>query len=128
MAIHLDHTIAWCSDQTRSAKFLTEILGLPPARRFVHFLVVDLANGVSIDFFETSEQIAIQHFAFLVSESEFDEIYRRLIDKDIAIWADPARTKTGEINRNDGGRGVYFLDPDGHVLEIITRKYGSGSP
>ena len=76
MAIELNHTIAWCSDQQRSAHFLTDILGLSEPRRFYHFLVVDLSNGVSIDYFETTDHIAIQHFAFLVSEKEFDEIYR----------------------------------------------------
>lgn len=124
MPIELNHTIAWCSDKSRSASFLTEILGLPAPRRFFHFLVVDLSNGVSIDFFETMEHIAIQHFAFLVSETEFDDIFARLQDRKLDIWADPARTKPGEINTHDGGRGLYFLDPDGHMLEIITRPYG----
>lgn len=127
MPIGLDHTIAWCSNKRKSADFLASILGLSPPRRFMHFLVVDLANGVSIDYFETNENIAIQHFAFLVSETEFDEIYKRLRDGEHTIWADPARTKPDEINTHDGGRGLYFLDPDGHVLEIITRRYGSGS-
>jgi catechol 2,3-dioxygenase-like lactoylglutathione lyase family enzyme len=127
MAIELNHTIAWCSDQQMSAQFLTEILGLPEPRRFYHFLVVELSNGVSIDYFETADHIAIQHFAFLVSETEFDEIYGRLEERKLDVWADPARSKPGEVNRHDGGRGLYFLDPDGHMLEIITRPYGSGN-
>ncbi len=127
MSIELNHTIAWCSDKKRSAEFLTRILGLSKPRRFLHFLVVELSNGVSIDYFETTEHIAIQHFAFLVSEKEFDEVYERLSKGEVEIWADPARTKPSEINRHDGGRGLYFLDPDGHMLEIITRPYGSGS-
>ncbi len=127
MSVKLDHTIAWCSDKKRSAEFLTRILGLPKPRHFMHFLVVDLSNGVSIDYFETAEHITVQHFAFLVTESEFDEIFKRLFRSDVEIWADPARTKPGEINRHDGGRGLYFLDPDGHMMEIITRRYGSGS-
>ncbi len=127
MPVELNHTIAWCSDQKRSANFLADLLGLPEPRRFFHFLVVDLSNGVSIDYFETNEGIAVQHPAFLVSEQEFDEIYGRLREKALEIWADPARTKPGEINTHDGGRGLYFLDPDGHVLEIITKPYGSGS-
>jgi hypothetical protein len=81
------------------------MLGLPNPRKFFHFLVVDLSNGVSIDYFETTEHIAIQHFAFLVSEPEFDEILGRLTENDREIWADPARTKPGEINTHDGGRG-----------------------
>ncbi len=127
MGVELNHTIAWCSDQKKSAEFLTEMLGLAKPRRFMHFLVVDLSNGVSIDYFETAEHIAIQHFAFLVSEAEFDEIFERLFKAGIEIWADPARKKPGEINMHDGGRGLYFLNPDGHMMEIITRPYGSGS-
>ncbi len=127
MSIQLNHTIAWCRDQKKSAEFLTFILGLPEPRRFIHFLVVELQNGVSIDYFETTEPIALQHFAFLVSEPEFDEIYGRIQHIGLETWADPARTKTGEVNTHDGGRGVYFEDPDGHFLEIITKPYGSGA-
>ena len=126
MSVQLNHTIAWCRDQKRSAKFLTNILGLPEAKRFMHFLVVELENGVSIDYFETAEKVALQHFAFLVSEAEFDEILNRIQEGGLEIWADPARSRPGEINHHDGGRGVYFKDPDGHLLEIITRPYGSG--
>ena len=93
----------------------------------MHFLVVDLANDVSIDYFETSEHLTVQHFAFLVSEPEFDEIFDRIKRLEIEYWADPARSKPGEINTHDGGRGVYFQDPDAHLLEIITRPYGSGA-
>ncbi len=126
MAPQLNHTIAWCSDKVKSAGFLARILGLPEPRRFFHFLVVELANDVSIDYFETSEHIALQHFAFLISEDEFDEAFVQIQEMEIEYWADPARTKAGEINHHDGGRGVYFKDPDGHLLEIITRPYGSG--
>jgi catechol 2,3-dioxygenase-like lactoylglutathione lyase family enzyme len=126
MSVQLNHTIAWCSDQKKSAGFLADILGLPEPRRFMHFLVVDLVNDVSIDYFETTEHVALQHFAFLVSESEFDEIFTRIEAADLDFWADPARTMPGQINHHDGGRGVYFNDPDGHLLEIITKPYGSG--
>lgn len=124
MSIQLSHTIAWCSDKFKSTNFLTHILGLPEARQFMHFLIVDLANGVSIDYFETTEHIALQHFAFLVTEGEFDCAFDRIKHLGLEFWADPARTKAGEINHHDGGRGVYFKDPDGHLLEIITRPYG----
>jgi catechol 2,3-dioxygenase-like lactoylglutathione lyase family enzyme len=126
MSPKLNHTIAWCTDKAKSAGFLAHILGLPEPRRFAHFLVVDLANDVSIDYFETSEPVAVQHFAFLVTEPEFDAAFNRIKDLGIEIWADPARTRPGEINHHDGGRGVYFHDPDGHMLELITRPYGSG--
>ena len=126
MSAQLNHTIAWCRDKAKSAGFLADILGLPEPRRFMHFLVVDLDNDVSIDYFETDEHVALQHFAFLVSEEEFDAAFARIKDLGIEIWADPARSKPGEINHHDGGRGVYFKDPDGHLLELITRPYGSG--
>lgn len=128
MSVQLNHTIVWCSDQVRSADFLTQLLGLPEARRFLHFLVVDLSNGVSLDYYQTPEHLAVQHYAFLVSDSEFDATFERIRARGLPFWADPARTQAGQINHHDGGRGVYFLDPDGHVMEIITRPYGgSGS-
>jgi catechol 2,3-dioxygenase-like lactoylglutathione lyase family enzyme len=128
VAVELNHTIVACRDQQRSAEFLTGILGLPAAERYGRFLVVATDNGVSLDFAETGDAIATQHYAFLIGEQEFDTIFGRITDRGITYWADPGRTKAGEINHNDGGRGVYFADPDGHLLEIITRPYGSGTP
>lgn len=127
MSIELNHTIVWCRDKVRSSGFMTEILGLPPARPFMHFLVVETANGVSLDFFQKEGEVSTQHYAFLVGEDDFDAIYGRIRERALPHWADPARQKPHEINRHDGGRGVYFQDPDGHLLEIITRPYGSGS-
>ncbi len=91
----------------------------------MHFLVVELSNRVSIDYFETDEDIAIQHFAFLVTDEEFDAAFELIRAQEISFWADPARTKPGEINHHFGGRGVYFADPDGHLMELITTPYGS---
>jgi catechol 2,3-dioxygenase-like lactoylglutathione lyase family enzyme len=125
MPARLNHTIVWCRDQKKSAAFLTEILGLPPPRRFMHFLVVDLANDVSVDFYEEkTEPIALQHLAFLVGEDEFDAALARVRARTAEIWADPGKTQPGKINHHFGGRGVYFDDPDGHLLEIITKPYG----
>ena len=126
MSVKLDHTIVWCRDKRRSAAFLTEILGLPTAEPFGPFLVADLENGVSLDFHETAEPIAGQHYAFLISEAEFDQIFGRMTERAVDYWADPGLREHGRVNRADGGRGVYFQDPDGHLLEIITRPYGSG--
>lgn len=126
MTVELNHTIVHARDKRASAEFLASVLGLPPPETFYHFLVVRTANGVSLDFLETDEEIQIQHYAFLVSEREFDEIFGRLQARGLPYWADPAGRRAGEINRNDGGRGVYFRDPAGHYLEIITRPYGSG--
>ena len=89
------------------------------------FQVVTTANGVNVDFTNKQGQIRTQHYAFLVSEAEFDQIFGRVKERGLTHWADPARTTAGEINRHDGGRGVYFEDPSGHLLEIITRPYGS---
>ena len=126
MSVQLNHTIVYCRDQQRSAAFLTGILGLPPATSFGHFLVVEADNGVSLDFSDTSGEIAAQHYAFLVGEQEFDAAFGRIRAQDVAYWADPGRSQPGVINHHDGGRGLYFEDPDGHLLEIITRPYGSG--
>ena len=125
VSVQLNHTIVACRDQQRSAAFLTGILGLPPATRFGHFLVVEADNGVSLDFSETSGEITSQHYAFLVGEEEFDAAFGRIRERDLAYWADPGRSRRGAINHRDGGRGLYFEDPDGHLLEIITRPYGS---
>lgn len=124
----LNHTIVWCRDQRRSADFLTTVLGLPAPRRFMHFLVVELSNGVSLDYYETDETVSPQHYAFLVADGEFDGILERVRARVPEIWADPARTRPGEINRFYGGRGFYFHDPDDHLLEVITRPYGEGPP
>jgi catechol 2,3-dioxygenase-like lactoylglutathione lyase family enzyme len=121
----LNHTIVWCRDKQRSADFLTDILGLPPARTFFHFLVVDLNNGVSLDYYQKEGLIAPQHYAFLVSDEAFDAGFERIKGQGLTYWADPARSMPGEINHHFGGRGLYFADPDGHLLELITKPYGS---
>jgi catechol 2,3-dioxygenase-like lactoylglutathione lyase family enzyme len=126
MSVRLNHTIVWCHDKQRSAAFLTEILGLPPATRFGPFLVMDVANDVSLDFHDREGDITSQHYAFLIGEDDFDAIFGRIRERELAYWADPGLARRGEINHNDGGRGLYFEDPDGHLLEIITRPYGSG--
>lgn len=126
MSVQLNHTLVLCYDKQRSATFLTEILGLPVPHPFGPFLVVELSNGVSLDFYETQGEIAAQHYAFLVSEDEFDPIFDRIRKHGLQYWADPGQHRPGEINHNDGGCGIYFEDPNGHLLEIITRPYGSG--
>ena len=126
MAISLNHHIVWCRDQRVSSEFLTGLFDLPPAVHWGPFMIVDLANGVSLDFHSVEGDIRSQHYAFLISEGEFDEIFGRIQDQGLEHWADPGLNRPGQINHNDGGRGVYFKDPDGHLLEIITRPYGSG--
>ncbi|HEX2043961.1 MAG TPA: VOC family protein [Acidimicrobiales bacterium] len=126
MSVQLNHTIVWCRDKTVSATFLADLLGLGAPSRFGPFLVVEAANGVSLDYHDTDGTIAPQHYAFLTSEEDFDEIFGRVRQRGLQYWADPGRSQAGRIDHNDGGRGVYFQDPDGHLLEIITRPYGSG--
>lgn len=126
MSIELNHTIVWCRDKQKSATFFTEVLGLPEPTRFGPFLVAELHNGVSLDFHESDGEIASQHYAFLIGEEDFDQVFARIRGRGLRHWADPGKRRAGEINRNDGGRGVYFEDPDGHLLEVITRPYGSG--
>ena len=127
MPVQLNHTIMHASDQERSAAFLTDLLGLPKPARYGPFLVVELANGVSLDVMAGPGPIPSQHYAFLVTEAEFDEIFARIEARGLPYWADPFHRRPSEINRNDGGRGLYWSDPDGHQLEIITRPYGSGA-
>lgn len=123
MAARLNHTIVHSNDPQAAAQFVAEILGLPPPQPFGHFTVVQTGNGVSLDFMR-SDKISAQHYAFLVSEDEFDAAFERIKQRGLQFWADPAARRPGEINHNDGGRGLYFQDPSGHYLEIITRPYG----
>jgi catechol 2,3-dioxygenase-like lactoylglutathione lyase family enzyme len=126
MAIHFNHTILYARDSQASARFLAEILGLPAPTHWGRFEMVTTDNGANLDYLDAEGEIVPQHYAFLVSEPEFDAIFARVRDRTLAYWADPGQTKAGEINRHDGGRGFYFEDPDGHLLEVITRPYGSG--
>ena len=126
MPIQLNHTIVAARDAAASARFLTDILGLDPPSTFGHFQVVTVGD-TSLDFLATDGEVPTQHYAFLVSESEFDQIFERIKSRDLPYWADPYRRQPGQINTRDDGRGVYWPDPDGHLLEILTRPYGSGS-
>ncbi len=127
MPIQLNHTIVHARDSLASATFLAEILGLAPPARFGPFHGVALDNGVTLDFISHDGDMLIAHYAFLVSEEEFDAIFGRIRARGLPYWADPGHQQPGRINHNDGGRGVYWNDPDGHYLEIITRPYGSGA-
>ncbi|MBW5424877.1 VOC family protein [Streptomyces sp. BG9H] len=127
MSIELNHTIVAATDKKASAHFLADILGLEVSPQYGPFLPVEIPNGVTLDYFESDGgPITPQHYAFLVSEDEFDAIFGRIKERDLPYWADPYHHHPGEINTNDGGRGVYWDDPDGHKLEILTKPYGSG--
>ncbi|WP_329617912.1 VOC family protein [Streptomyces brevispora] len=125
MSVELNHTIIHSRDNRESAEFLADILGLEVGEEWGPFVPVTTANGVTLDFATApAETIALQHYAFLVSEAEFDKAYARIQELGATYYADPHREHPGEINHNDGGRGVYFMDPAGHAMEIITRPYG----
>lgn len=126
MSVDLNHTIVHARNPHASATFLAEILDRDAPVTFGPFWCVQLDNGVTLDFIGTDAELIIEHYAFLVSEAEFDQIFARIRARDLPYWADPAHRQPGEINHHDGGRGVYWNDPDGHYLEIITRPYGSG--
>jgi catechol 2,3-dioxygenase-like lactoylglutathione lyase family enzyme len=124
MTVQLNHTIVHVSDKHRAAEDLAEILGVEPPTSYGPFRVLTLANGVSLDFADDHGEPDHQHYAFMVSETEFDAIWQRIVQRGLSFWADPGHRREGEINTNDGGRGLYWQDPDGHNLEIITVPYG----
>ncbi|OEU86819.1 bleomycin resistance protein [Streptomyces abyssalis] len=128
MPVQLNHTIVHATDKRTSAEFLAGLLGLEVRPQFGPFLPVVADNDATLDFMDAGDSpITPQHYAFLVSEEDFDAIFGRIKDAGLTYYADPGRQRPGEINHNDGGRGVYWADPDGHFLEILTRPYGSGS-
>ncbi|MCU1360312.1 MAG: hypothetical protein JWN99_1601 [Ilumatobacteraceae bacterium] len=127
MVIQLNHTIVAARDAETSARWFSDMFGVDDPERLGHFWQVSTANGVGLDFASTNEAIASQHYAFLVSEHDFDDIYGRIVERSLDHWAGPTQRHPKTINTHDGGRGVYFLSNDGHFLEIITRPYGSGS-
>ncbi|MFG2127978.1 VOC family protein [Streptomyces sp. NPDC048751] len=127
MTVQLNHTIVAAHDKNTSARFLADILGLEVSEPYGPFIPVEIPNGVTLDYVESPDEITPQHYAFLVSEDDFDTIFARVRSAGLTYWADPFHSRPGEINHNDGGRGAYFDDPNGHNLEILTRPYGSGS-
>lgn len=130
VAVQLNHTIVSAVDAEVSARWLAEMLDLAEPEPAGHFWQVMVANGLGLDFASVpdGEPVVAQHYAFLISEPEFDAVHGRLLAGDHDMWADPRQRYPGEINHNDGGRGVYFLSNDGHYLEVLTRPYGSGEP
>ncbi|YCK39320.1 VOC family protein [Actinomadura sp. ATCC 39365] len=124
MPVQLNHTIVAATDRDATADFLVDVLGLEPAPVYGPFRVVTLANDVSLDVMQAEGEVTPQHYAFLVGEEEFDQIWGRIRSRGLTFWADPGHTRPGAINTHDGGRGLYWSGPDGHNLEIITVPYG----
>jgi len=124
--VQLNHTIVWCRDKQKSSAFLVDLLGLEKPVPFGAMLVVALGNQVSLDFYESEDKIAQQHYAFLMPDDEFDRVFARIEERGIRYWADPGKQRPMELYAHNGGRGLYFDDPDGHLLEVMTRVYDLG--
>ncbi|MEV7393576.1 MULTISPECIES: VOC family protein [unclassified Streptomyces] len=125
MSVELNHTIVHARDNRESAEFFADLLGLEITSEWGPFIAVRLGNGVTLDFATVPvDTITPQHYAFLVSEEEFDAAYAQIRQRGIEHYADPRRKHPGTINHNDGGHGVYFMDPAGHAMELITVPYG----
>jgi catechol 2,3-dioxygenase-like lactoylglutathione lyase family enzyme len=112
-------------DKHQSASFFASLFGLPEPVVWGPFVSVQLDQGGLVQFADADFEIQVQHYAFLVTEEDFDGIYQRIVDTGLEHSADPQMTQPGIFNRNHGGRGVYFRDPAGHGLEALTRPYGS---
>lgn len=119
MSIELNHTIVPARDPRASAGFLADILGLTVDPPVSHFTPVTLANHVTLDYDQHDEPES-HHYAFLVSDEEFDAAFGRIQDRGVSFYADPACRQAGQVYRNRGRRGTYFRDPDGHLMEILT--------
>jgi hypothetical protein len=126
MTVELNHTVVHSHDKKESAEFLARILGIGPPGTFAHFVTVEVGNGVSLDFDDAAD-VRSQHYAFLVGDEEFDPIFARVRAEGIQFYADPMHEQPGEINTRHTGRGFYFNGPEGHNLEVITRRYGTVS-
>lgn len=123
MTATFNHTIIAAKDRNESARFFRDLLELSEALSWGPFTNVQLTDGVLLQFAEPPVEIQMQHYAFLVDDEHFVRAYGRLCDRGIEHWADPQMRRSGEINHGHGGRGVYFKDPAGHAIELITRPY-----
>ncbi len=129
MPIRLDHTTIAAADARASAEFLAAVLGLEVSEPMGPFTPIVLANGVTLDFYETHDAADRGgHFAFLVSEDEFSAGLAHLEATGVTYYPGPTLARPGEINTRDGGRGLYFLDPVGHTMELLTVPYGGWPP
>jgi extradiol dioxygenase family protein len=124
MSIELNHTIVAARDKWRAANFLTELLGLPEAKPAGPFLAVQMSNNVTLDYADAEGEVTSQHYAFLIDDDDFESIFARIQERQLSYYADPHHRMAGEINERSGGRGLYFEDPDGHNMEIMTRPGG----
>ena len=123
MTIELNHTIVAARDKEQSVRFYERVFGFTYEGPFGHFAPIRIpGQGLTLDFADR-ESFDPQHYAFKVSEAEFDEIFGRVLEEGLAYGSGPFSPEDKEINHWNGGRGVYFRDPAGHLLEILTRDY-----
>ena len=128
MTARFNHTIVNSRDNEQSAQFFSEIFGLPRGRTWGPFTEVVADNDVTVAFINAGDHdIAPQHYAFIISEEEFDTVLGRVRERGLDYWADPHKQQPNDINHDDGGRAFYFDDIDGHLLEVMTVPYGGGT-
>lgn len=120
----LNHLIIPAKNKNASATFLADILGVEAGPQWGPFRPVQTSNGVTLDFVD-SQDVRTSHYAFLVEDQEFDAAFAKIKAAGISYYADPHKHEPGKINNHWGGRGVYFDDPDGHLMELITKPYGA---
>jgi catechol 2,3-dioxygenase-like lactoylglutathione lyase family enzyme len=119
MAIVLDHTIVPAHDKEASARFFARIFGLHYEGAVSHFAPIQVNETLTLDF-DTNETFGMHHYAFKVGDAEFDAIFQRVKDEHLAYGSGPFSPDNMTINHRDGGRGFYFKDPNGHLLEVLT--------
>ena len=119
MGIVLDHTIVPAHDKELSARFLARILGLRYEGPVSHFAAVRINDTLTLDY-DNETEFESHHYAFKVDEAAFDDIFNRIRAEGIPYGSGPRSLADMTINRRRGGRGFYFLDPNGHVLEVLT--------
>ena len=122
MEITLNHTIVPSHDNVASAKFYARVFGFEFVKEWGHFAVVKVNPTLSLDF-QVTKSFSKSHYAFKVNDQQFDEILQRIRNEGVSYGSGPYSVEDGKINHNFGGRGVYFRDPNGHILEIITKDY-----
>lgn len=125
MPIVLDHTIVPAKDKLASAQFFAEIFGLNVKPGDGYFAQVQVNDNLTFDFADETEPQS-HHYAFHISDAEFDAIYQRVKSKGLPYGSGPYNHTDGKIYTRRGGRGFYFEDPNGHLLEVMTvRETGS---
>jgi catechol 2,3-dioxygenase-like lactoylglutathione lyase family enzyme len=120
MAIKLNHTIVPAKDKDASARFFAEMFGLEYAGAQGHFAPVRINDDTTLDF-DDGDGFDHHHYAFLITDEQFDGIYSRVKAAGIPYGSGPRHPDNMEVNTRRDGRGFYFCDPNGHLLEVMTR-------